>query len=86
MTRDRLRRHRRAGVCPLILLVNARVPANNLAELLALMRAQPGRLNMATTGVGGPVHIAAEILRTPAGVQMEMVHYRGGVLRPRSRW
>jgi len=63
---------------PLILSVNARVPANNLAELLALMRAQPGRLNMATTGVGGPVHIAAEILRTAAGVQMEMVHYRGG--------
>jgi tripartite-type tricarboxylate transporter receptor subunit TctC len=63
---------------PLILSVHARVPANNLAELLALMRAQPGRLNMATTGVGGPVHIAAEILRTAAGVQMEMVHYRGG--------
>ena len=63
---------------PLILSVNPRVPANNLAELLALMRAQPGRLNMATTGVGGPVHIAAEILRTAAGVQMEMVHYRGG--------
>jgi tripartite-type tricarboxylate transporter receptor subunit TctC len=63
---------------PLILLVNARVPARSLAELLALMRTQPGRLNMATTGVGGPVHIAAEILRTSAGVQMEMVHYRGG--------
>ncbi len=63
---------------PLILLVNARVQAQNLAELLALLRAQPGRLNMATTGVGGPVHIAAEILRTTAGVQMEMVHYRGG--------
>jgi tripartite-type tricarboxylate transporter receptor subunit TctC len=62
----------------LILLVNPRVPANSLAELVALLRAQPGRLNMATTGMGGPVHIAAEILRTAAGVQMEMVHYRGG--------
>lgn len=62
----------------LILLVNPRVPATSLAELVALMKSQPGRLNMATTGVGGPVHIAAEILRTTAGVQMEMVHYRGG--------
>lgn len=62
----------------LILLVNPRVQANTLTELVALMKAQPGRLNMATTGVGGPVHIAAEILRTAAGVQMEMVHYRGG--------
>ena len=62
----------------LILLVNPRVQATSLAELIALMKAQPGRLNMATTGAGGPVHIAAEILRTTAGVQVEMVHYRGG--------
>ncbi|BDG72907.1 Bug family tripartite tricarboxylate transporter substrate binding protein [Roseomonas fluvialis] len=62
----------------LILLVHPSVRANSLAELVALMKAQPGRLNMATTGVGGPVHIAAEILKTSAGVQMEMVHYRGG--------
>ncbi|MBB5689102.1 tripartite tricarboxylate transporter substrate binding protein [Roseomonas alkaliterrae] len=63
---------------PLVLSVNPRVPARSLDELLALLRANPGRFNMATSGVGGPVHIAAEILRTAANVQMEMVHYRGG--------
>jgi len=63
---------------PFVLLVNPRVPAQNLGELVALLRANPGRLNLATTGLGGPVHVAAEIFRTAAGVSFEAVHYRGG--------
>ena len=63
---------------PLMLSVNPRVPASTLAELIALLRANPRRYNLATSGIGGPVHIAGEILRTAADVQIEMVHYRGG--------
>jgi tripartite-type tricarboxylate transporter receptor subunit TctC len=63
---------------PLLLSVNPRVPAHTLDELLALVRAEPGRFNLATSGVGGPVHIAGEILRTAADVRIEMVHFRGG--------
>lgn len=63
---------------PLMLSVNPRVPARTLPELMDLVRANPGRYNLATSGLGGPVHIAGEILRTAANVTIEMVHYRGG--------
>lgn len=63
---------------PLVLSVNPRVPAQNMNELLTQIRANPGRFNLATSGIGGPVHIAGEIFRTAANAQIEMVHYRGG--------
>jgi len=63
---------------PLLLSVHPRVPARTLPELIALLRANPGRYNFATTGIGGPGHIGGEIFRTAANVQIEMVHYRGG--------
>lgn len=63
---------------PFVLLVNPRVPARNLDEIVALLKANPGRYNLATSGLGGPVHVAAEIFRTAADVSFETVHYRGG--------
>ncbi|WP_191085843.1 Bug family tripartite tricarboxylate transporter substrate binding protein [Roseococcus microcysteis] len=63
---------------PLALSVHPSVPARNLEQIVALLKANPGRYNLATSGLGGPVHIAAEIFRTAADVSFEMVHYRGG--------
>jgi tripartite-type tricarboxylate transporter receptor subunit TctC len=42
------------------------------------MRANPGRYNIATAGLGSGVHLAAELLRSTQGIQAELVHYRGG--------
>ena len=67
-----------AGFSPYVLAVNPQVRANTAQELLALLRAQPGRINMATAGIGSGVHVAAELFRAFGRVQVELVHYRGG--------
>jgi tripartite-type tricarboxylate transporter receptor subunit TctC len=65
---------------PSIIAVNNDVPAQTLQELLALAKAQPGRLSYATPGAGTPQHIAGELLRMLAGVEIVHVPYRGAVL------
>jgi tripartite-type tricarboxylate transporter receptor subunit TctC len=67
-----------AGFSPYVLVVNPQVPARTAQELVALLRAQPGRFNMATAGIGSGVHVAAELFRSLAQVQVELIHYRGG--------
>lgn len=67
-----------AGFSPYVLAVNAQVPANTAQELVALLKAHPGRYNMATAGIGSGVHVAAELFRSTTGVEAELVHYRGG--------
>jgi tripartite-type tricarboxylate transporter receptor subunit TctC len=67
-----------AGFSPYTLVVNARVPARNAQELVALLKANPGRYNLATAGIGSGVHVAAELFRAITGVNAELVHYRGG--------
>jgi tripartite-type tricarboxylate transporter receptor subunit TctC len=67
-----------AGFSPYTLVVNPQVPARSAAELVALLKANPGRFNLATAGIGSGVHVAAELFRALAGVQVELVHYRGG--------
>jgi tripartite-type tricarboxylate transporter receptor subunit TctC len=62
---------------PEMLVVATSVPANNLAELIALAKAQPGKLNYASTGPGGMPHLAAELLRTSAKIDIVHVPYRG---------
>jgi tripartite-type tricarboxylate transporter receptor subunit TctC len=57
---------------PEILVVNPNVPAKTLAELVALAKAQPGKLTFASTGPGGMPHMAMELLKLTAG--MELVH------------
>jgi tripartite-type tricarboxylate transporter receptor subunit TctC len=63
---------------PNILVVNQGVPANNVHELVALARTRPGVLNVASAGVGTTQHLAAEMFRRTAGVDIVHVPYLGG--------
>ncbi|HYZ32531.1 MAG TPA: tripartite tricarboxylate transporter substrate-binding protein [Crenalkalicoccus sp.] len=67
-----------AGFSPYVLVVNPRLPAQTAQELVALLKATPDHYNLATAGIGSGVHVGAELLRTTAQVQVELVHYRGG--------
>ena len=61
-----------------ILVVHPSVPANTVQELIALAKAQPGKLNYASGGSGTTSHLAAELFKTMAGVEMTHVPYKGG--------
>jgi len=60
-----------------VLAVHPSVPATTLAEFLALLRREPGRWNYAHSGPGTPYHLAAEMLKAMAGVDMVAVSFRG---------
>ena len=67
-----------AGFSPHVLVVSPRLQAQTAQELVALLKANPGRYNLATAGIGSGVHVAAELFRSTTQVQIEPVHYRGG--------
>jgi len=67
-----------AALSPQILVANPSVPANNVRELIALAKAQPGKLNFASVGTGSPGHIAGELFKLKTGVDMVHVPYKGG--------
>jgi tripartite-type tricarboxylate transporter receptor subunit TctC len=60
-----------------LVLLNPAVPANSIRELIALAKAEPGRLNFASPGTGAPPHLAGELFNTMAGVKLIHVPYRG---------
>jgi tripartite-type tricarboxylate transporter receptor subunit TctC len=62
---------------PEMLVVASNVPAKNMAELIALAKAQPGKLNYASAGVGGLPHLAGELFKLTAKVDIVHVPYRG---------
>ena len=62
---------------PLVLVVNEAVPARNVAELIALARAQPGRLSYASSSIGGAPHLAGELFKLMTRTEMVHVPYRG---------
>jgi tripartite-type tricarboxylate transporter receptor subunit TctC len=62
---------------PEMLVVAGNVPANNMAELVALAKAQPGKLNFASAGVGGLPHLAGELFKLTAKIDIVHVPYRG---------
>jgi tripartite-type tricarboxylate transporter receptor subunit TctC len=64
-------------VSPSILAVNNDVPAKSVAELIALVKAQPGKLAYASPGAGTPQHIAGEVLKSQLGLDIVHVPYRG---------
>jgi tripartite-type tricarboxylate transporter receptor subunit TctC len=62
----------------LVVVVNPKVPATNLAELLAYAKANPGKLAYASSGVGTTQHLAAELFKTRTGADLLHVPYKGG--------
>lgn len=62
---------------PLILVVNEAVPARSVAELIALVRAQPGRISYASSSIGGAPHLAGELFKLMTRTDMTHVPYRG---------
>jgi tripartite-type tricarboxylate transporter receptor subunit TctC len=70
----------RVLVMPSLLVVNNDVPAKSVAELFALAKARPGQLSYASPGVGTPQHIAGELLKSLANVNIVHVPYRGVAL------
>ena len=70
----------RVLVMPSLLVVNNDVPAKSVAELFALAKARPGQLSYASPGVGTPQHIAGELLKSLAHVNIVHVPYRGVAL------
>jgi tripartite-type tricarboxylate transporter receptor subunit TctC len=66
-----------AATTPLVILVNENSPFKTLPELLQAAKAQPGKLTYGTSGTGGGVHIAMELLQLTAGCKMQHVPYKG---------
>jgi tripartite-type tricarboxylate transporter receptor subunit TctC len=65
------------AVQPNILVVHPAVPANSLSELVAYLKSNPGKLNYASSGAGAAAHLAGELFRTMAGVDIVHVPYKG---------
>lgn len=65
-----------ATTSPFVLVVNPSLPAKNLAELIAYAKTNPGKLNYASSGVGTPPHLAGELFKTAAGVDIVHVPFR----------
>jgi tripartite-type tricarboxylate transporter receptor subunit TctC len=63
---------------PLVMLVNPSVPAKTVPEFVAYAKANPGKVNMASPGIGTISHIAGELFNVMTGVSMVHVPYRGG--------
>lgn len=62
---------------PNVLVVNPSVPANNVKELIAYMKANPGKLSFASAGNGTSQHISGEMFKSMAGVDMQHIPYKG---------
>jgi len=65
------------AVLPFVLVVHPSVPANNVPELIALAKAKPGQLNYASVGNGTAVHLATELFRQIAGIDIVHIPYKG---------
>lgn len=63
---------------PVTLAVNAAMPVGTLAELIAYSKANPGKINYASTGPGSPQNLVSELLKTKAGLDWQEVPYQGG--------
>ena len=65
------------GSVPLVVVVKPKLPVNTLDELIKYGKANPGKLNYASSGAGAPQRMAAEIFRKEAGIDMVHVPYKG---------
>jgi tripartite-type tricarboxylate transporter receptor subunit TctC len=65
-------------ISPTLLAVNPSLPVKNVQELVALMKANPGKLKMSSAGAGTTGHFAGEMFIAMAGIKPVVVHYKGG--------
>jgi tripartite-type tricarboxylate transporter receptor subunit TctC len=63
---------------PNVVVVNPSVPVNTIPELIAYAKANPGKLNMASSGNGSTIHMSGELFKMLTGINMVHVPYRGG--------
>jgi tripartite-type tricarboxylate transporter receptor subunit TctC len=63
---------------PQVMLVNPSFPAKSVSEFVAYAKANPGKINMASSGIGNETHVYGELFREMAGVNLVHVPYRGG--------
>jgi tripartite-type tricarboxylate transporter receptor subunit TctC len=63
---------------PSVLVINPSVPAKTIPELIAYAKANPGKLNMGTAGIGSPPQLYGELFKMMTGINMATVNYRGG--------
>jgi len=64
-------------IVPNVLVVHPSFPANNLAEFIAVLKANPGKYNYASAGNGTPGHLSGELFKGMAGVEMQHIPYQG---------
>ncbi|MBX9810407.1 MAG: tripartite tricarboxylate transporter substrate binding protein [Burkholderiales bacterium] len=67
-----------AGRSPMVVVVNPSLPARSIKELIALARAQPGKIAYSSSGSGNGNHLATELFATMAGIKLLHVPYKGG--------
>jgi len=66
-----------AAIAPLIMTVNNNVPAKDVKELIAYAKANPGKLNFGSSGIGAAAHLTTELFKQTAGVDMVHVPFKG---------
>jgi tripartite-type tricarboxylate transporter receptor subunit TctC len=64
-------------VVPNVMVLNPSVPAKTVPEFIAYAKANPGKINIASGGIGGPSHVSAELFKMMTGTDMLLVSYRG---------
>ena len=72
------RRSQASSAQPYVMVVNPSVPAKTVPEFIAYAKANPGKINMASAGIGTAPHVSGELFKMMAGVNMVHVPYRGG--------
>ena len=63
---------------PYLMVIHPAVPAKSVSEFIAWAKSQQGKVNYASTGAGSPPHLAAELLKITAGIDMQHIPYKGG--------
>ena len=66
-----------AGIAPLILTADNNFPAKNVKELIAYAKANPGKVNFGSSGIGSAAHLTTELLKQTAGIDMVHVPFKG---------
>ena len=66
-----------AGIAPLILTANNNFPAKDVKELIAYAKANPGKVNFGSSGIGAAAHLTTELLKQTAGIDMVHVPFKG---------